>query len=258
MNLSSRLISQSSRIISRAFSEASRGDTGVLDGFHITPLGDSDMSQRSRVSMLSSEMLESKQIGVRGLSCYGFRMIDGQFLYGPVALFPKTVLSWRVPTHNDITPDSLSLFVALEPKIDILVLGVGDKKNIDKVRQRVHPFLKEHKIGLEIMDTEDAIATFNFLNAESRYVAAGLYPPDEMVITNEEYGRALNLLKGWDEVDENPLLMGINDSLDYEENLMKKLWSGAPYESFSTRYLEKPSNDKKALPSDNDDVRRIK
>lgn len=29
----------------------------------------------------------------------------------------------------------MSLFAALEPKIDILVLGVGDKKDIDKVSE---------------------------------------------------------------------------------------------------------------------------
>lgn len=136
----------------------------------MNPLGESDMTQRSRVSYLSAEMLEAKQVGVRGLSCYGFRMIDGSFLYGPVALFPKTALSWRVLTPDDITPESLSLFTYLEPKIDILVIGAGDKKNVDKVRQQVAPFLREHNIGLEIMDTEDAIPTFNFLNAEGRYI----------------------------------------------------------------------------------------
>lgn len=54
--------------------------TGVLDGYHINPLEESDMTDRSRISMLSTEMLEAKQIGVRGLSCYGFRLLDGTFL----------------------------------------------------------------------------------------------------------------------------------------------------------------------------------
>ncbi|PIO60015.1 hypothetical protein TELCIR_18503 [Teladorsagia circumcincta] len=165
-------------------------------------------------------------MGVRALSCYGFRMMDGSFLYGAVALFPKTALSWRVQTPDEITPRSLSLFAMLEPKIDILVLGVGDKKNIDKVRARIIGFLREHKIGLEISDTEDAIATFNFLNAEGRYVAAGLYPPDDMVVTDAEYGRALNLLRGWDVVDESPLLMGLNDSISRAGDLIEKMWSG--------------------------------
>ncbi|CAD6197133.1 unnamed protein product [Caenorhabditis auriculariae] len=203
-----------------------RADTGALGEFHMTPVGESDMSNRSRVSMLSAEMLAAKQIGVRGLSSYGFRLLDGTFLYGPIALFPKTALSWRVPTPDDIAPRSLQLFAALEPKIDILVVGVGDKKNIDQVRRRVAPFLREHKIGLEIMDTEDAIATFNFLNAEGRYVAAALYPPDEMVVSDAEYGRTLALLKGWDALDENPLLAGIYDTINEAEDLVRKLWSG--------------------------------
>ncbi|GMR49217.1 hypothetical protein PMAYCL1PPCAC_19412, partial [Pristionchus mayeri] len=205
---------------------ASQADNGILDSYHINPLTDSDMSQRTRVSYLSEDMMEAKQMGVRGLSCYGFRMIDGSFLYGPVALFPKTALSWRVQTPDDITPESLSLFAALEPKIDILVLGVGDKKNIDKVRARVHRFLQEHKIGLEISDTEDAMATFNWLNAEGRYVAAALYPPDDLMISNEEYGRAMSLLKNWDEVDENPLTVGLFASDNEYDDLVKKLWGG--------------------------------
>ncbi|CAB03226.2 NADH dehydrogenase [ubiquinone] 1 alpha subcomplex assembly factor 3 [Caenorhabditis elegans] len=223
--------------------DANRADTGVLDGYHINPLEESDMTDRSRISMLSTEMLEAKQIGVRGLSCYGFRLLDGTFLYGPIALFPKTALSWRVPTPEDITPRSLALFAALEPKIDILVLGVGDKKNIDKVRASVAPFLREHKIGLEIMDTEDAIATFNFLNAEGRYVGAALYPPDDMVVTDKEYGRALALLKGWDTVEENPLLTGLSDTINGAEDLVKRLWSGdeKSWQSARQKVLESPS-----------------
>ncbi|EPB69678.1 hypothetical protein ANCCEY_11229 [Ancylostoma ceylanicum] len=230
-----------SRRLAADDADSRRGDTGVLDGFHITPLGDSDVPQRSRVSFLSTEMTEAKQIGVRGLSCYGFRLLDGTFLYGPVALFPKTALSWRVHKPEDITPRSLSLFAMLEPKIDILVIGAGDKKNIDKVRSQIIGFLREHRIGLEISDSEDAIATFNFLNAEGRYVAAGLYPPDDMVVTDAEYGRVMNLLKGWDTLDENPLLMGLNDSINHTEDLIKKLWSGkGDFKAVRDRILASP------------------
>ncbi|CAJ0579498.1 unnamed protein product, partial [Mesorhabditis spiculigera] len=218
-------------LIRRHFASGSKGkeppprpDTGVLGGYHHTPLGDSDMPQRTRVSYLSTEMREAKMTGVRGLSCLGFRMIDGSFLYGPVALFPKTALSWRVLTPTEITPESLSLFACLEPKIDVLVIGAGDKKNVDMVRKQVAGFLREHKIGLEIMDTEDAIATFNFLNAEGRCVAAALYPPDDMIVTDAEYGRALNLLRSADTLDENPLTLGIFDVTGSDEDLVKKLW----------------------------------
>ncbi|CAI5447715.1 unnamed protein product [Caenorhabditis angaria] len=218
------------------------------------------MADRSRISYLSTEMLEAKQIGVRGLSCYGFRLLDGQFLYGPIALFPKTALSWRVATQNDITPESLSLFAALEPKIDILVLGCGDKKNIDEIRKRVAPFLKEHKIGLEIMDTEDAIATFNFLNAEGRYVGAALYPPDDMVVTDAEYGRALALLKGWDTVEENPFLLGLSDTVNEAEDLVRRLWSGdeKSWQSARQKVLENPNEREERMQKQVEDAEKHK
>uniref|UniRef100_F1L216 NADH dehydrogenase [ubiquinone] 1 alpha subcomplex assembly factor 3 n=1 Tax=Ascaris suum TaxID=6253 RepID=F1L216_ASCSU len=206
--------------------DSSRNDTGVLTEYHFTPMGDSDVSPRSRISLLSKEMLESKQMGIRGLSRMGFRMINGDFLYGPIAIFPKAVLSWRVLTPADINEQSIEFFTLLEPKLDVLVVGPGDQKNVDAVRRRITPILSKHKIGLEIMNTEDAVATFNFLNAECRYVAAALYPPDDMVITDAEYGRALNLIKNWDELDENPLLVGIDSTLSRTRDVIRKLWDG--------------------------------
>lgn len=47
-----------------------------------------------------------------------------------------------------------------------------------------------------------------------------------MVITDAEYGRALNLLKRWDVLDENPLLSGLSDTLDHTEDIIKRLWDG--------------------------------
>jgi hypothetical protein len=70
--------------------------TAVLDGWHLNPTGESDMTLKSRVTMLSHEMLESRYTAIRGLTTRGFRMVDGLFLYGPIAVFPRTVLSWRV------------------------------------------------------------------------------------------------------------------------------------------------------------------
>lgn len=39
-------------------------------------------------------------------------------------------------------------------------------------------------------------------------MAAALYPPDDMVVTESEYREALNNLKSFDELDENPLTKG--------------------------------------------------
>jgi len=177
------------------------------------------------VSFLTKDMNEAGLIGIRGLSSVGFRLYDGTFLYGPIAVFPKTVLSWRVISPDNITPDSLELFFALQPKIDILVVGVGDRKDLDAVRHRIAPVVKQHKIGLEIMPTEDAIPTFNFLNNEMRYVAAALFPPRNLVVTDDEYAQALLYMRDYFEMDEHPLLEGLTTNwANPTESLVERIW----------------------------------
>lgn len=87
------------------------------------------------------------------MSRVGFRMFDKSFLYGPIACFPNVAFSWRVLRADLITPESLELFFALRPKLDVVVLGVGSKRNLDAVRKRVVPAFSKHRIGLELMVT---------------------------------------------------------------------------------------------------------
>ncbi|RLV99532.1 hypothetical protein DV515_00009804 [Chloebia gouldiae] len=58
---------------------------------------------------------------------------------------------------------------------EILVLGTGDRV------ERLHPAtlkqMRECGIAVEVQDTANACATFNFLMNERRVVAAGLIPP---------------------------------------------------------------------------------
>uniref|UniRef100_A0A914YFZ4 NADH dehydrogenase [ubiquinone] 1 alpha subcomplex assembly factor 3 n=1 Tax=Panagrolaimus superbus TaxID=310955 RepID=A0A914YFZ4_9BILA len=188
-------------------------------------MGKSDVQMQTRVSFLTKDMNDQKLLGIRGFSSVGFRLMDDTFLYGPIAAFPKTCLSWRVLTPDDITPESLQLFFMLQPKIDVLVVGVGERKDLDEVRKRVAPVCKEHKIGLEIMPTEDAISIFNYMNSEMRYVAAALYPPRELHVSDYQYGRALSYLQSWDEIEEHPLLAGLSQNLHNPAvDIVKRLW----------------------------------
>ncbi|NWW30788.1 NDUF3 factor, partial [Panurus biarmicus] len=88
---------------------------------------------------------------------------------------PTPAVSPQVGSHRDISHESLSLFRLLEPQIEILVLGTGDKV------ERLHPAtlkqMRECGIAVEVQDTANACATFNFLMNERRVVAAGLIPP---------------------------------------------------------------------------------
>ncbi|CAL1264411.1 unnamed protein product [Larinioides sclopetarius] len=108
----------------------------------------------------------------------GFKLNNGIFAVGPVAAFPRTILQWNVPSVEHITEESLSLFVVLEPKIDIFVLGTGDKLKLPK--PEVIEFLKSKKIAVEILPTEKACATFNFLNAEGRCIGGAFIPPENV------------------------------------------------------------------------------
>ena len=60
---------------------------------------------------------------------------------------------------------------------DILVLGVGDTTDSSRINKKIPSFMVKRRINIEVLPTEQACATFNFLNAESRYIAGALLPP---------------------------------------------------------------------------------
>jgi len=135
----------------------------------------------------------------------GFRLNNGMTVLGPVAIFPKSIFSWDVGSVTDITPESLALFGILAPKLDILVLGIGDFGN--QVDASVIRFLREKKIGFEVLSTEHACQTFNFLSVEKRCVAAALIPPvkvkfyDDDIMEHKRRKKQLFVTQ----YDENPL-----------------------------------------------------
>uniref|UniRef100_A0A8C9KCT7 NADH dehydrogenase [ubiquinone] 1 alpha subcomplex assembly factor 3 n=1 Tax=Panthera tigris altaica TaxID=74533 RepID=A0A8C9KCT7_PANTA len=88
-------------------------------------------------------------------------MVNGNRVLGPCALLPHSVVQWNVGTHQDITEESFSLFWLLEPRI-----GTGEG---EAMRQR--------GIAVEVQDTPNACATFNFLCHEGRVTGAALIPP---------------------------------------------------------------------------------
>lgn len=101
--------------------------------------------------------------------------IDGKKVFGPCAVLPPAILQWNVGSYEDITEESVSLFHMLEPKIEILVLGTGTR--LERIDPSVLALLKRKGIAVEVQDTPNACATFNFLTSERRVAAAGLIPP---------------------------------------------------------------------------------
>lgn len=138
---------------------------------------------KTTVSVLNKERID--MLLVNSYSTAGFRLNNGLFIVGPVALFPRSVLQWRVKSLYDITEESLALFTLLEPKLDVLVIGLGDSG--ETLDMKVVQHLKKRKIGVEMHPTAIACSTFNFLNVEDRNVAAAMLPPRHIVSGDEFY-----------------------------------------------------------------------
>ncbi|XP_045595619.1 NADH dehydrogenase [ubiquinone] 1 alpha subcomplex assembly factor 3 isoform X2 [Procambarus clarkii] len=145
-------------------------------------LQSSDRDPGSIVKVLNLDV--DAGLMVDAYSQLGFRLNNGMSVIGPIAIFPKTVLSWKVISSKDINENSLSLFYLLEPKIDLLVIGVGDAGNY--VDTRIIQFLRNKGIATEILPTASACTTFNFLNQEHRCVAGAFIPPMSISVNEDE------------------------------------------------------------------------
>ncbi|VVD06097.1 unnamed protein product [Leptidea sinapis] len=115
---------------------------------------------------------------------FGFRLNNGITVLGPMAIFPRTVLSWQIHRTVDITTESLAIFRVLEPKIDLLIIGLetNDRRVVDPVFRAT----KQAGLNVELLVTEHACSTFNFLNAEGRSVAAALIPPLHIQVNEDD------------------------------------------------------------------------
>ncbi|XP_067443382.1 NADH dehydrogenase [ubiquinone] 1 alpha subcomplex assembly factor 3 [Thunnus thynnus] len=133
---------------------------------------DDEMYQRTTVSVMQKE--PDSGVMINSYSSRGFN-IDGNKVFGPCAVLPPAILQWNVGSYKDITEESVSLFHMLEPRIEILVLGTGAR--LERINPSVLALLKKKGIAVEVQDTPNACATFNFLTSERRIAAAGLIPP---------------------------------------------------------------------------------
>lgn len=183
---------------------------------------DGDLAQfKTTVTILNQE--NEQGIFIDSYSNMGFLLSSGIRVFGPCAIFPRSVLHWNVRSVQDVNEDSLSLFTMLEPKIDILVLGVGERENMKKIDAKIMRHLRASKINVELLPTDQALATFNFLNAEKRYVAGAFIPPsyidnlddDDIITSQGDIGKYHT--KGLEEPDDD------EDLLPEEKKEPKKL-----------------------------------
>ncbi|XP_077582815.1 NADH dehydrogenase [ubiquinone] 1 alpha subcomplex assembly factor 3 [Stigmatopora nigra] len=140
-------------------------------GHRLSP-SDDDMYHRTTVTVMKKE--PESGFMILNYSPQGFN-INGNRVLGPCAVLPPSILQWKVGSFKDISQESVSLFHMIVPQIEILVLGTGAK--LERIQPSVLAFLRSKGIAVEVQDTPNACATFNFLISENRIVAAGLIPP---------------------------------------------------------------------------------
>lgn len=107
---------------------------------------------------------------------YGFRLNNIKTL-GPVALFPRAAYPWYIAKLEDINEQSLCIFYLVKPKIDTLIIGTGDQEVPKSVVRTILDVTRKHRINIEILSTDLACTTFNFLQTQDRMVGAALVPP---------------------------------------------------------------------------------
>ncbi|XP_058822867.1 NADH dehydrogenase [ubiquinone] 1 alpha subcomplex assembly factor 3 [Topomyia yanbarensis] len=140
---------------------------------------------------------------INSYSQVGFRLNNNMVVLGPMAIFPRTVFSWNVASYEDINEESLSLFSVLEPKIDILVVGIGDQPMTPALNKRIIEYMRKYRINVEVLSTEQACATFNFLNSEGRVVAGALIPPVSLRVNEDDVMRTQVAKRQVYELEEN-------------------------------------------------------
>jgi len=83
----------------------------------------------------------------------------------------KLVQKWDVDNPHLLIKDHFLTIAQLKP--ELVILGTGKKIHFPSAEDYL--FLQQQGIGVEIMDTAAACRTYNFLVADGRNVAAGLF-----------------------------------------------------------------------------------
>eukprot|EP00048_Salpingoeca_helianthica_P017698 m.238610 g.238610 ORF g.238610 m.238610 type:complete len:157 (-) comp21883_c0_seq1:338-808(-) len=101
-------------------------------------------------------------------------VVDGYVVQGSLAVWNGVFMKWGVSNLAELNEDSLALFPLVNPALEILVIGTGDK--LERVPPNIAAFLKSKGIMLEVQNSSRASATYNFLTEEGRCAAAVLLP----------------------------------------------------------------------------------
>jgi uncharacterized protein len=105
----------------------------------------------------------------------GFR-ISGRSWTGSVLVFVDRTIAWPPLSAEEVDAGSLARVAAVEPRLEILLLGCGP--TLAALPPTLRGRLGKAGPVVDAMDTGAACRTFNVLAAEGRRVAAALLALD--------------------------------------------------------------------------------
>ena len=94
---------------------------------------------------------------------------------GSVFLYQDMTLLWKVKDIAEVTQASLTAAHALRPPPDLLIVGCGAR--IGALPRETAEFFRDGETAVEVLDTPNAVATYNILVQEGRSVAAAMILP---------------------------------------------------------------------------------
>ena len=95
---------------------------------------------------------DEPSLQITSFNQYGFSINNNIKTIGPILIFPKTIYGWNIDDVSSIDEKSLLLFKLIEPKLDVVIIGYGDKD--EKVNPMVSKWLIQNRINnFEILPT---------------------------------------------------------------------------------------------------------
>ncbi|CAF0975469.1 unnamed protein product [Didymodactylos carnosus] len=144
----------------------------------------SEKYEPTTITALDKEEDKNIKPLISGLYNDGFQLNNEIRIVGAVFAFPRQFICWNVFEPEDMTPESLSILSVIEPKPDIFILGIGSPNN--QLPKETIKYLKDLRIGFEILPTTQAVETYNFLLNDDRLVYGAFFP--EKDIKDSMYG----------------------------------------------------------------------
>eukprot|EP00924_Labyrinthula_sp_SR-Ha-C_P001966 snap_masked-scaffold_30-processed-gene-3.96-mRNA-1 protein AED:0.47 eAED:0.47 QI:0/-1/0/1/-1/1/1/0/173 len=110
------------------------------------------------------------QVSITSYGSNTFR-INKQVYKGNLILFPDFFFSWKLYSSDSFSSEDFAIFKLAKPTPDLLIIGTG--KTLKRPEKKLLEEL-ENFTSVEILNSRQASATFNMLNAEERNVAAAI------------------------------------------------------------------------------------